>query len=111
MGWSLVLVSLMMGACTLSNGGKTFVDPLAAHIDTTVRAQDDFWTFANGTWLKENPIPASEKENGIFTAVADTVRVQVWISWATSTSSMPWWLISIRYPIVLCSVSMLGRMI
>ena len=77
MGWSLVLVSLMMGACTLSNGGKTFVDPLAAHIDTTVRAQDDFWTFANGTWLKENPIPASEKENGIFTAVADTVRVQV----------------------------------
>ncbi len=76
MGWSLVLASLMLGACT-SNGGKTFVDPLAAHIDTTVRAQDDFWTFANGTWLKENPIPASEKENGIFTAVADTVREQV----------------------------------
>ncbi|MBR1595947.1 MAG: M13 family peptidase, partial [Phocaeicola sp.] len=76
MGWSLALASLMLGACT-SNGGKTFVDPLAAHIDTTVRAQDDFWTFANGTWLKENPIPASEKENGIFTAVADTVREQV----------------------------------
>ena len=39
-------------------------DPLAAHIDSTEKPGDDFFLYANGKWFKENPIPASEQNNG-----------------------------------------------
>lgn len=52
-------------------------DVLASHIDSTVRPQDDFFLFANGTWFKKNPIPASESNNGIFQIIDDTVNAQV----------------------------------
>lgn len=35
-------------------------DILAANIDSSVRPGDDFFLFACGTWLKNNPIPTSE---------------------------------------------------
>jgi putative endopeptidase len=35
-------------------------DYLASHVDTTVNPADDFFMFANGLWIKNNPIPASE---------------------------------------------------
>jgi len=53
------------------------IDALAAHIDTTVKAGDDFFQYANGKWFKENPIPASEQSNGIFQLVQDTVNAQI----------------------------------
>lgn len=53
-------------------------DPISAHIDPTVRPQDDFFQYANGTWLKANAIPASEQENGIFKTIQDTVDAQVY---------------------------------
>lgn len=46
-----------------SNGSKT-VD--LSFMDKSVRPQDDFFQFANGTWVKENPIPASESRWGSF---------------------------------------------
>lgn len=46
-----------------SNGTKT-VD--LSYMDKSVRPQDDFFQFANGTWIKENPIPASESRWGSF---------------------------------------------
>src|SRR5659263_95873 len=52
-------------------------DALAAHIDTTVVAGDDFFDYANGRWFKQNPIPASEQSNGIFQLVQDTVNAQI----------------------------------
>lgn len=35
--------------------------------DTKVRAQDDFYRYAAGTWLKNNPIPETESRWGSFT--------------------------------------------
>lgn len=35
-------------------------------MDKNVRPQDDFFTFANGTWCKNNPVPASESRWGSF---------------------------------------------
>jgi len=52
-------------------------DPLASHIDRSVRPQDDFWRYANGAWFASHPIPESEVSNGIFDLVADTVAAQV----------------------------------
>jgi putative endopeptidase len=44
-------------------------DFLAAHMDTSVDPGVDFFDYANGAWLKANPIPASESAWGIGNAV------------------------------------------
>ncbi len=36
------------------------------YVNTAVRPQDDFFEFANGTWIKNNPVPASESRWGSF---------------------------------------------
>lgn len=54
-----------------------FQDPLLTHRDTTVNPADDFFTYANGGWFKQNPIPASERSNGIFRMIQDTINAQV----------------------------------
>lgn len=52
-------------------------DPIMTHRDTTVNPADDFFNYANGRWFKENPIPASERGNGIFHTIEDTVQAQI----------------------------------
>lgn len=37
-----------------------------SYMDNSVRPQDDFFQFSNGTWLKENPVPSSESRWGSF---------------------------------------------
>ncbi|HSY77115.1 MAG TPA: M13 family metallopeptidase N-terminal domain-containing protein, partial [Bacteroidia bacterium] len=52
-------------------------DALASHIDSSVKPQDDFFMFANGKWFKQNPIPNSERQNGIFQMINDTINAQI----------------------------------
>ncbi|HUZ58531.1 MAG TPA: M13 family metallopeptidase [Hanamia sp.] len=40
-------------------------DVFAADIDTTVNPADDFFDYANGKWIKDNPIPSDESAWGI----------------------------------------------
>ena len=40
-------------------------DILTAHLDTTVKPSDDFFAYANGGWMKNNPIPNEETTFGI----------------------------------------------
>jgi len=49
--------------------GLTADNFLKDYIDTTVKPGDDFFMYAMGTWVKNNPIPASEKSWGIWTLV------------------------------------------
>ena len=44
--------------------GRKLLDP--ANIDTGVRPGDNFFQYANGAWLKKNPIPKSETRWGSF---------------------------------------------
>lgn len=37
-----------------------------SYLDKTVRPQDDFFMFANGTWVRNNPVPPSESRWGSF---------------------------------------------
>jgi putative endopeptidase len=37
-----------------------------ANMDTSVKPQDDFYTYANGDWLKKTPIPPEESRWGSF---------------------------------------------
>jgi putative endopeptidase len=39
--------------------------------DSTVRAQDDFFTYANGSWIKKTVIPASQSSWGAFYTLVD----------------------------------------
>lgn len=48
-------------------------DVVAANVDTTVNPADDFFLFANGGWIKNNPIPGSESSWGIGKLVQDDV--------------------------------------
>jgi putative endopeptidase len=43
-----------------------------ANFDTTVKPGNDFFEYVNGTWLKNNPIPASEARWGSFDIANDS---------------------------------------
>lgn len=47
-----------------SNVPDKFIDP--ANMDTTVNPGDDFFHYANGIWMKNNPIPDKETRWGSF---------------------------------------------
>src|SRR5215471_194271 len=42
-----------------------------ANLDRDVRPGDDFFRFANGSWIKRTEIPADRGEIGVFTALSD----------------------------------------
>ncbi|MHB1769804.1 MAG: M13 family metallopeptidase [Minisyncoccota bacterium] len=46
-------------------------------IDTGVRAQDDFFHYASGGWMKRNPIPKTESRWGSFTLLRRTTDTQL----------------------------------
>ncbi len=53
-------------ACNNNQSNQSASNDFAAtNIDTTVRAQDDFFAFANGNWIKNNAIPKEESAWGI----------------------------------------------
>ena len=52
-------------------------DALSTNRDTLVNPSDDFFMYANGGWFKQNPIPDSERSNGIFRTIQDTINNQV----------------------------------
>jgi putative endopeptidase len=74
--YCLLALSLALGvsACNSSQEKKTtatFADPLVANMDSTLNPGDDFFKYACGTWLKNNPIPSTEKSWGIWSLVQD----------------------------------------
>lgn len=46
-----------------------FIDP--ANMDLSVKPGDDFYKYASGTWIKNNPVPAKETRWGSFNALRD----------------------------------------
>ncbi len=72
----LALCSLALVACAKDAPRDRGPDPthfLAADRDTTVSPGTDFFQYANGTWLKDHPIPASERAWGVGNLVHDEV--------------------------------------
>ena len=48
-----------------------------AHIDSTVRIQDDLYRYFNGAWLKSAVIPADRATDGAFVTLRDLSEKQV----------------------------------
>src|SRR3569833_4295983 len=64
-------VAVTTAAFTPDGGNKgesgpptKFIDP--ANMDLSVKPGDDFFDYANGTWIKDNAIPAKETRWGSF---------------------------------------------
>ncbi|OGX88352.1 M13 family metallopeptidase [Hymenobacter glacialis] len=60
-----------------ANSSDSKPDLLHAALDTTVAPGDDFFSYANGTWIKNNPIPASESSMGIGKKVQEEVYARL----------------------------------
>ncbi len=56
---------------------KKFIDP--ANMDLSVRPGDNFYVYANGNWIKQNPVPASKTRWGSFDELREenSKRLQV----------------------------------
>jgi len=63
-------ICLYMLSCKQQESKPDF---LAANIDTSVKASEDFFFYANGGWIKKNPIPASESGWGIGNLVQEEI--------------------------------------
>src|SRR5271165_5008573 len=48
----------------------------AADMDTSVRPQDDFFQYANGTWLRQVQIPNDRSRYGVDTMMAERSLIQ-----------------------------------
>jgi len=78
--WLLAAPALLLAFTACQPGGQSGAaqaDLLQANLDTTVRPGDDFFTYANGAWLKKHPIPASESAWGIGKEVQNEVYARL----------------------------------
>jgi len=73
----LGIAMLILSACQMQKDNKEEKDALASHIDSSIQPGQDFFLFANGKWFKENPIPSTEKQNGLWQLIQDTINAQI----------------------------------
>jgi len=68
-----ISAGIVSGIAFISEKPSKGIDANA--IDKSVNPGDDFYRYANGNWLKNNPIPASESRWGSFNIVAERNNV------------------------------------
>lgn len=70
--FAIVLFSALAG-CNQKKDEKREIKPdvVAVNIDSTVKPGSDFFNYANGKWIKENPIPAEQSSWGIWNLVIE----------------------------------------
>jgi putative endopeptidase len=66
---SLLIISSLLFACKNKSSNKP--DVVAVNIDTTANPALDFFDFANGGWIKQNPIPEEQSSWGIGNLVME----------------------------------------
>ena len=90
-GFSLILAGMAITTIGLTScgngadssavagGGKPrdfkFIDP--ANMDTTVKPGDNFFEYANGTWLKNTPIPGDQTRWGSFNVLIEETQAKL----------------------------------
>ena len=66
---ALATCILMMPATLSAQKTNKFIDP--ANMDLSVKPGDNFYLYANGTWIKNTPVPASKTRWGSFDGLAE----------------------------------------
>jgi predicted metalloendopeptidase len=78
--WAAVLVTLAVAGSpesalrAQSSGGQPALDPRA---DPSIKPGDDFFSYANGAWLKATEIPAGKERWNARTEIAEVTRQQL----------------------------------
>jgi predicted metalloendopeptidase len=72
---SCALFGAALPVCATPAGANPGVQ--ARDMDTSVRPGDDFYTYANGTWLKNSDIPADRSSVGSFLIASNTTESQL----------------------------------
>ncbi|MBD3224965.1 MAG: peptidase M13 [Caldithrix sp.] len=73
--WISSLLVLLVGLAYAGDQTKLLQSGIdQEYFDITVRAQDDFFRYVNGTWLKETKIPQDKSNYGAFIALADQAK-------------------------------------
>src|ERR1700683_805276 len=67
-----VIPAFVFFACNHSSSNST-TDFLAADIDSTASPASDFFSYANGGWIKRNPIPETESSWGLGNLVQEEI--------------------------------------
>ncbi len=76
-GLSLVTASMLFMACETEEKETSTPGIDLAYMDTSVRPQDDFYNFVNGTWMKETEIPDDRTRWGGFQVLRKTTDDKV----------------------------------
>ncbi len=76
---SSVLVTAFLFACNSPQNGstqsqKSTPDPLVTNRDTSINPANDFFDYANGGWIKANPIPPDYSSFGIARLVQNDLQ-------------------------------------
>lgn len=68
----ITFLFLLIADFTIAQESKNFkfIDP--ANMDLSVKPGDNFYLYANGNWIKNNPVPASKTRWGSFDALRQT---------------------------------------
>ncbi|HEX2627515.1 MAG TPA: M13 family metallopeptidase, partial [Chitinophagaceae bacterium] len=70
----VVLITISCNTRTGSAGDGTKKDVLSEDLDTTMNPAEDFFQYANGGWIKKNPIPNEKSSWGIAYLVIEENR-------------------------------------
>jgi putative endopeptidase len=74
----IIALAIGAGGCDNKGNDKKAEPALnAANMDTTVNPGEDFYKYANGNWLKNNPIPAEYSRYGAFEVLDEENYVQL----------------------------------
>lgn len=71
-----LLFSAVLASCNHKDSAASYAanDPVFKNMDTTVNPGNDFFKYANGGWIKKNPIPAAYSSWGIGNLVQEDIR-------------------------------------
>jgi putative endopeptidase len=74
-----LFAAFVLAACNQPMPKNTKPDVLAINMDTTLLPGEDIFQYANGGWIKNNPIPAEESQWGIGNLVIEenTKRLRI----------------------------------
>jgi len=68
-GLLALVILVAYGHTSLAQTPAKLIDP--ANMDLSVKPGDDFYQYASGAWIKNNPVPAKETRWGSFNALRD----------------------------------------